>query len=168
MTRECGTCHECCVHLPVEPLNKPKGIACEHLNVLSDCGSCAIYDQRPNACQLYKCSWLEGLFVESLKPDKCGILAEVAYIGKPLILTLVMGFEHVAGSVEKHMDDLRASVKPGLVIAIVTKSFQPVIIGEEKDVNTFIEWRDFVEKQGTLTSEYADGTVEHKIEDGPW
>jgi len=71
------------MHIP--ELNKPAQEQCPN-----DCGSCAIYEQRPQSCRAYNCSWLRGdLFrtkkkknrqvsIAPLRPDRLGIIFDNA------------------------------------------------------------------------------------------
>jgi hypothetical protein len=38
---------------------------------------CLIYQIRPKVCQNYYCAWVQGLFPEWMRPDKCGLLISV-------------------------------------------------------------------------------------------
>lgn len=162
--RECGNCKECCFHLPVEPLDKPAGVACVHL-IESPCGSCDIYAQRPNACKLYTCSWLDGLLDFDLRPDRCGMLFETARIEWPRPLQLIMGFEHVEGAAAKWEDRLSGSARPGMIIGVVPFDGEgaPLYIGLKEDLETFAQFMQQAEREGGVKHQFVDGDVEVKF-----
>lgn len=72
--RECGSCHECCVHLGIEELHKYGGSTCRHLDASLPEKKCRIYNRRPTACITYSCMWRNGLIGEDGRPDKSGVL----------------------------------------------------------------------------------------------
>lgn len=69
--RQCGECTACCYTHAVESLNKPRYEWCNHIKIGK---GCSIYQVLPEACQIYRCSWLNGLGNEDLRPDKCGFV----------------------------------------------------------------------------------------------
>ncbi len=80
--RSCGSCSFCCVHVPVErPLNKPAGVACQHL-----CSrGCKIYATRPDVCKYWNCAWLYQPETADMKrPDKIG------YCIDPMLQTILI------------------------------------------------------------------------------
>lgn len=65
--RECGTCTFCCTVLGVPELAKAPGERCVHLTSKG----CGIYDERPEACRTFDCSWLKGSVGDmTTRPDK--------------------------------------------------------------------------------------------------
>jgi hypothetical protein len=52
--RSCGTCSLCCKVFSVQDLSKPAGQWCIHAVARSGCGN---YDNRPQACRQFLCSW---------------------------------------------------------------------------------------------------------------
>lgn len=76
MGRQCGPCSACCTYLGIEELQKPSNVTCKHLTGAGH-AKCSIYANRPEACRKYKCSWLEGMGPEWLKPNRSGILITV-------------------------------------------------------------------------------------------
>lgn len=81
--RQCGECQLCCEllavkergHLPSgEPyaFDKPTQQKCAHQCV----SGCAIYESErlPISCRAFECEWLIGLFRESDRPDRSGIV----------------------------------------------------------------------------------------------
>ena len=77
--RKCGGCTVCCTHTEVEPFNKPNGQPCHFIN--GDNTGCAIYNQRPECCQQFRCAWLGGYFDEDDRPDKSGVMFEEMELG---------------------------------------------------------------------------------------
>lgn len=78
--KECGHCTLCCSLLDVKELNKPEGIACEHLKKSGKAG-CSLHgvspDPRPPICGLFRCVWLsdeEGRIASRFRPDRCGVI----------------------------------------------------------------------------------------------
>jgi hypothetical protein len=77
MDRTCGTCFACCVALGITELKKWPSQTCRHLTP-GDSPEldhrCSIYQDRPAACQIYRCGWLQGLGEEDGRPDQSGQL----------------------------------------------------------------------------------------------
>lgn len=80
--RACGPCYSCCVVFEIEGLpgyngaSKPAGEACMHLINRRDGGKwCGIYDERPPACQEFRCLWLQCFGVAAERPDRLGVIA---------------------------------------------------------------------------------------------
>lgn len=83
--RQCGECQECCTVLEVSeglvtlderPIvwRKERGLECE---MIGDPGKgCAIYSDRPRACQAWACAWLDGadFLPDDWRPDKLGMI----------------------------------------------------------------------------------------------
>jgi len=86
--RECGDCTVCCTYLRIRQpgqLVKLGLTPCEHLapggsedgyTGASDCGSCGIYEARPDVCKGYRCSWLDGYGDDEDRPDRSGVLID--------------------------------------------------------------------------------------------
>lgn len=166
MKRECGSCHVCCVQVPVAAFEKPAGVPCPQLNVLQPCGACGIYETRPSECKVYTCAWLDGLLLsEELKPDNSGILMEVCRIAWPRSLTLMMGFEHEAGAIGRFAEQLRESAVAGKIIAIIPtdRSAGVRLFGEHDDLAAFDQWTAYCRERGSVTHVMADGTFQHSI-----
>ncbi len=72
--RSCGTCNACCTVLGVAELDKPVGEPCKHLAAKG----CGIYAQRPPSCREYHCLWRSGLLDGASRPDRLGIVIDVA------------------------------------------------------------------------------------------
>ncbi len=72
--RSCGSCTFCCTMVPVDlPLNKPAGVACQHL-----CSKgCKIYAARPDPCKYWNCTWLyQPETADMRRPDKAGYVID--------------------------------------------------------------------------------------------
>src|SRR5689334_13840773 len=65
-TRNCGGCTACCKTHPIQALNNPAGVWCEHCNIGV---GCKIYRSRPQECKDFQCDWLLGDFAEEDRPD---------------------------------------------------------------------------------------------------
>ena len=66
---KCGSCNICCTVLSVKDMTKA-GEQC--INVCKD--GCSIYENRPSACEHFKCAYLTSGWKESFRPDKSGIM----------------------------------------------------------------------------------------------
>ena len=73
--RGCGTCSVCCSMFYIKALNKPGGTPCKHLHEQGF--GCTIYKDRPKACSVYQCVWLQGLGAEQDQPNISGILMDI-------------------------------------------------------------------------------------------
>jgi len=73
--RSCGECHACCVVLRIEDLNKEMYVPCSNI-VTDGCGSCSIYNTRPEVCRSFRCMWLDNreFFPDDFRPDKIGVM----------------------------------------------------------------------------------------------
>jgi hypothetical protein len=164
MTRTCGSCHECCIHVAVAAFDKPRGTPCQHLNVIQDCGCCGVYDQRPSECAAYRCSWLEGHLAEDLKPETSGILFETATIEWPHRIELLIGWEIKPGAVDANMDSLKASVRDGVVILVIGHDEQQTYqLCTERDAMGLELWKTNCQLHGGFTRVMADGSFEEKL-----
>lgn len=76
--RSCGPCSACCTATPVADLDKPAGVRCVNLTD-STCGSCGIYPDRPQACRVYRCAWLDGYGPDEARPDLIGMVSELMF-----------------------------------------------------------------------------------------
>lgn len=74
--RTCGPCQACCRSTTVWShalkLSSPAGERCPHQ---ADRG-CAIYADRPSACAIFRCAWLDGWGRERDRPDRLGLVIE--------------------------------------------------------------------------------------------
>lgn len=68
----CDGCTVCCEAIAVHELGKPFYTRCEH-QIERGCNS---YDQRPQSCRDFLCSWAAGFLGEdpARRPDKSGVL----------------------------------------------------------------------------------------------
>ena len=80
--RKCGDCKECCTTLDhsVTPYDTP----CPH-----ECRKgCGIYADRPDDCQSFRCSWLDGHLPRKDRPDLSGLIVgmELTRLGPTVVL----------------------------------------------------------------------------------
>ena len=72
--RACGECTLCCNLLPIEELNKPRGVWCQHAKKGK---GCAIYPDRPSGCRTWRCQWIiSDIMGEELRPDRCDVVCD--------------------------------------------------------------------------------------------
>jgi hypothetical protein len=72
--RSCGECTVCCVELTIEDpkLHKAAGVRCGNL---TSAHTCAIYEERPQTCQLFFCGWRQLRWIDDqMRPDESGVL----------------------------------------------------------------------------------------------
>lgn len=72
--RKCGACTACCVSLSIE--GKAAGEPCPLLR--ANGRGCGKYGDRPEVCQLFRCTWLNGEGDDDERPDRSGILAHAS------------------------------------------------------------------------------------------
>ena len=72
--RKCGTCSACCRWPSIPALDKPARVPCQHLHKQGF--RCTIYEDRPEACAAYNCTWLRGMGATKDRPDDCGVLID--------------------------------------------------------------------------------------------
>lgn len=70
--RQCGDCNECCV--AIECVGTAAHEPCAHLGKRG----CTIYDERPKECRAFRCLWLDGHGTAFQRPDKIGVMANLA------------------------------------------------------------------------------------------
>lgn len=80
--RSCGPCRECCIHLPIETLEKPAGVPCSNLCTRG----CGIYGERPDVCRNFVCTWYQGEHSFSERPDKTGVVCWVSRKDDDMVL----------------------------------------------------------------------------------
>lgn len=74
MARKCGTCDMCCTAMSVPELDKPNGVRCDHL---TRDGRCGIYEDRPESCRIFRCTWLRGLGPYDTRPNNTGAVLHI-------------------------------------------------------------------------------------------
>ena len=64
--RSCGSCATCCFAMEIETIKKPNRAPCPN-----QCAQgCLVYQDKPNECTDFDCSWLSGVVVsEHHRPD---------------------------------------------------------------------------------------------------
>jgi len=75
MFRECGECTACCTWLMGDAYGYGFGNG-KSCKFLCETG-CDIHSVRPGSCMNYQCAWTQNLLDETMRPDKCGVLASV-------------------------------------------------------------------------------------------
>ncbi|MHC4371359.1 MAG: hypothetical protein ACYSW8_27415 [Planctomycetota bacterium] len=73
-SRRCGNCTTCCIVMDTTAAD-PAGIAHAKCGKLCS-GGCSIYDDRPEFCKTYQCTWLRGYFSNADRPDRIGVIVE--------------------------------------------------------------------------------------------
>jgi hypothetical protein len=83
--RDCGGCTLCCKLVAVPALDKPQGKWCQHCQIGK---GCAIQGQpeRPEACAIFDCLWLQGYGTEEMRPDKSKVVMASTSDAKSLVL----------------------------------------------------------------------------------
>jgi hypothetical protein len=71
--RQCGGCTACCKALGIIEIGKSPGKWCKHCTIGR---GCQIYTARPEGCQVFKCTWLNGIGSENERPDKTNLVGE--------------------------------------------------------------------------------------------
>lgn len=72
--QSCENCTVCCKDLNIPETNSEEGELCKYCeeNV-----GCKIYEERPEACQVFECCWKQMEYAHiDLRPDNCGVLFE--------------------------------------------------------------------------------------------
>ena len=70
--RSCGTCTLCCKLFDIRALDKPQFEWCKHCAVGH---GCRIYEQRPDECREFNCSWLlDATLGEEWRPSRSKIV----------------------------------------------------------------------------------------------
>ena len=74
--RKCGPCSACCT----APSLRARGAKefdqiCPH-RATGKKNGCAIYNERPEDCQVYTCFWREGFLKTIHRPDKLGVILD--------------------------------------------------------------------------------------------
>jgi len=84
LSRKCGPCYACCTYLGISELKKFPGQHCKHLDgSLGAETRCSIYEDRPKACETYKCGWLQGLGNPQDRPNQSGLLVTPYHPNQP-------------------------------------------------------------------------------------
>lgn len=132
--RTCGECQTCCTTISVTDIGKPKHTRCP-----SQCAAgCAIYASRPQSCQTYKCSWLEGHGRLADRPDKSGIIMETMMFHQqgrePFTMIIAMSADPFPLR-PKHVRRLAAMVVKDS-ICLVHLGSEITIFSKDKDAET--------------------------------
>jgi hypothetical protein len=73
MERTCGECTACCKTHGVREISKERGAWCPHCEIGK---GCRLYEERPQGCREFRCTWLNGLGGPDYRPDKINIVSE--------------------------------------------------------------------------------------------
>jgi hypothetical protein len=68
--RSCGRCNECCTHLSIEEIGKPKNVTCR----AASREGCQVYAERPHSCRVFQCFWLLGFGKPADRPDRSKLM----------------------------------------------------------------------------------------------
>jgi hypothetical protein len=111
----CGDCRACCYVKQVEAIGKPEFTMCNHAE--EGKRGCSIYAKRPQSCKDYFCGYRYGLIGdgELLRPDKSGLLFDVAEHPPPGIMMLAVR-EVYPDAIEKSMGLLNQIAALGHVL----------------------------------------------------
>ncbi len=73
--RECGSCSACCRWPAIPELGKAARAPCVHL--IDGKHGCDRYEDRPEVCSVYRCSWIRGNGAEEDQPARCHVLVDM-------------------------------------------------------------------------------------------
>lgn len=81
---KCGECTLCCTMLKVRMAPVHDVLKSAHTKCYYQCtGGCLIYNEKPDACEAFKCVWLASQTMPQsiqmsarLRPDRCGVVLE--------------------------------------------------------------------------------------------
>jgi len=82
-SKGCGECSMCCIKLYIadegDGFTKPSNTPCKHCKIGK---GCSIYNEKPRACNDFKCLWLASqarneVMPPWLRPDRCGAIFTV-------------------------------------------------------------------------------------------
>lgn len=84
----CDGCTMCCKFMKIEEINKAGNVWCEHCKIAS---GCQIYDERPTACRVYECVWLQTQALDkpmslALRPDRSKVVIGTTNQGEEIVL----------------------------------------------------------------------------------
>lgn len=84
----CDACTTCCKVLKIRELDKPGNVWCRHCEIGV---GCRIYAERPEACRVYECIWLQTQRLPrpiafNLRPDKSRVVIGVTNGGEEIVL----------------------------------------------------------------------------------
>ncbi len=114
ISRQCGSCYSCCVHLGITELKKYPTQACKYLDGKDNSEKrCSIYITKPRACNTYRCAWLEGLGDENQQPNLSGLLI-TAYEDKEnpfphFTATIIIIDDNISGDISQ--GNLNSAIK---------------------------------------------------------
>jgi len=130
-TRSCGTCNACCIVLGVEEIDKPIDEACKHLATKG----CAIYGSRPKSCRDYHCLWRAGVLDGAKRPDRLGIIIDVANDQPDLLFAR----EFRPGALEENRSMLDKLAQSAVVVLIPPGGQMRKAIGPPHKIEPYLE-----------------------------
>ena len=84
--RACDGCTLCCKVVPMQARGPRGDIIKDGETWCRFCdksNGCTIYDERPDACRIFRCVWLDNPSIpDSLRPDRSGVVLEPYHTGK--------------------------------------------------------------------------------------
>jgi Fe-S-cluster containining protein len=69
----------------VAEISKPINTPCHALKPPEEGSGCRVYDVRPPTCRLWSCIWLRGGLEGSERPDRVGVVVDMASDGKRIV-----------------------------------------------------------------------------------
>jgi len=139
--RACGTCTACCVALAIDDgeIQKEAGERCSKLG---DNG-CSIYEQRPGSCSGYFCLWRSGLVDTQHRPDRVGVIFDVAELKPGEFVVIARELRRLA--VEAVRELLTPILSRGMVVLVIGVDSKPRRIIGPPDQAAVVQ--DYVRRQ---------------------
>lgn len=140
--RTCGDCQACCMALGVPNIdNKPEWQVCSQ----QFSGGCRKYNERPQECRVFTCSWIEGAGEENERPDLLGAIFSANY-SESLGYWITV---HILNDEAKKHPQVRANIfkqmKKNVVIEVTKDNGHKILGGPEKQVKLFAEqWEGLI------------------------
>ena len=122
---KCDGCTLCCGKLVNTPGVSPKGEWCQHCT--ANIG-CKVYDDLPNVCKEYKCSYYEAeKCSEDLRPDNCGVIFE--RFNDEIFIGIVDTARPMS---EAANNQIRAFFLQGFSVVLLRENLQPLVFKHEE------------------------------------
>lgn len=113
----CGTCRACCTIMRVDELEKPAGVACQHLESAADKPGCKTYETRPQDCRTWDCVWRRpssGMTPDQ-RPDRLGVLFDTPRPEPGKFQNAYLAYEVFAGGFERASGLIESFAKTSVV-----------------------------------------------------
>lgn len=133
--RVCGDCQVCCMALGVPNIddNKPEWQICSQQFF----GGCRKYNDRPQECKVFTCSWIEGAGEETDRPDLLGAMFSANYTEQLGHWVTV----HIINEEAKKLPQIRGRIfeqmKKNVVIEVTKADGHKILGGPKKQVELF-------------------------------